>query len=81
MNKLFNTLSKEPTPLDEFKEFNIINYSTVSDVKATRLSQLTGKCYPEPFILEVKEKKGNTVHYKAHTFKTLQEAQSYQEAV
>lgn len=79
MNNTFKALSNTPTPLDEFGKFDIINYSTISDIKAIRLSELRQKTYPERFILEVIEKINQQIKYKAYTFKTLSEALVYQQ--
>lgn len=81
MKNTFKTLCNTPTPLDEFKGFDIINYSTISDTKATRLSELAQKIYPENFILEVIEKCKQQMKYKAYTFKTLSEALLYQSSL
>lgn len=81
MENTFKTICSTPTPLDEFKDFDVINYSTISDTKATRLSELRNKVYPENYILEVFEKTEKQMHYKAHTFKSLEEALNYQSKV
>ena len=74
MKNHFETMYSEPTPVEQCKGFNVLNYKDISEVKSSRLSKIDESITKEPYVVEVITKRENGIHYKSFTFSELSAA-------
>ncbi|MBR4026906.1 MAG: hypothetical protein IKJ01_05035 [Lachnospiraceae bacterium] len=82
MNNIFNEICKTQTPTESCKGFCTINYTVISNTKASRLCKIDTDITPEPYVVEVVSKiEENKMQYKAYTFSDKQKAIEFQNSL
>lgn len=74
MKNYFETMYSVPTPVEQCKGFNVLNYKDISEAKSSRLSKIDESITKEPYVVEVITKRENGIHYKSFTFSELSAA-------